>query len=222
MTPSTTVDTAPLRRDAQRNRDRIVAAARELFAERGMEVTLNEIAHYAGVGVGTVYRRFPDKDVLVEEVLQARFGEVADLMHRAAADPDPWRGLTGFLYGSLELQAQDRALSDILLGAPLSAQRLSAMRAAMVPVARDLIDRAHASGQLRADFDVSDLPVLVLMIRTAVDVTRTSAPEVWRRFAGIAIQGIRAAGAPLEPLAVAPIGIDRIDAVMESWRPMPL
>src|SRR5581483_188404 len=126
--PASSTPAGPLRRDAQHNRDRIVAAARELFAARGIEVTLNEIAHYAGVGVGTVYRRFPNKGLLVEEMFAARLDEVGELMRTAAADPDPWRGLTGFLYGSLELQAHDRALSDLVLGAPLADERIAAMR----------------------------------------------------------------------------------------------
>jgi AcrR family transcriptional regulator len=209
----------PLRRDAQHNRDRIVHAARELFAQRGLQVTLNEVAHYAGVGVGTVYRRFPHKDALVEEVFESRLGEVRNLMRAAADDPDPWRGFTGFLYGSLELQAKDRALSDIILGAPLAAERISAMRAELVPIAVGLIDRARAAGQLRADFDVSDLPVLLLMVRTALDITRDTAPDAWRRFAQIALQGVRPQGSPVDPLTAAPIGVEHMDAVTQRYRP---
>jgi AcrR family transcriptional regulator len=211
--------TVPLRRDAQHNRDRIVQAARELFAERGIETTLNEIAHYAGVGVGTVYRRFPDKDLLVAEVFESRLAEVAALMRAAADDPDPWRGLTGFLYGSLALQAKDRALSDIMLGAPLAAKRLRSLRAETVPIAARIIERARAAGELREDFDISDLPVLMMMIRTAVDLTRDTAPDAWRRFAQIALQGIRPSGRPVEPFTVAPIGAEHIDDIVEKWTP---
>jgi AcrR family transcriptional regulator len=208
-----------LRRDAQRNRDRIVAAARELFAQRGIEVTLNEVAHYAGVGVGTVYRRFPHKDALVAEVFESRLAEVEVLIRAAADDPDPWQGLIGFIYGSLEVQATDRALSDILLGAPLAIERLRQMRAEMVPIAADLIERARRAGAVRADFDTSDLPVLLVMLRTALDVTRVAAPEAWRRFAAILLQGIRPPGSPVERLTVAPVGVEQIDAVMENWHP---
>jgi AcrR family transcriptional regulator len=211
----------PLRRDAQHNRDRIVQAARELFAERGLEITLNDVAHHAGVGVGTVYRRFPHKDALVEEIFESRLAEVGDLMRGAAADPDPWRGFTGFLYGSLELQAKDRALGEIILGAPLADERVSAMRAELVPIAAGLIDRARAAGQLRADFDVSDLPVLLLMVRTALDLTRDAAPDAWRRFAQIALEGVRPQGSPVEPFTVAPIGFDRINEIVQRWRPAP-
>jgi AcrR family transcriptional regulator len=213
--------TVPLRRDAQQNRDRIVQAARELFAARGIGVTLNDVAHYAGVGVGTVYRRFPDKDLLIAEVLEARLAEVATLIRAAADDPDPWRGLSGFVYRSLELQAADRALSDLVLGAPTAVERLAGLRAEMVPIAAGIIERARAAGQVRPDFDISDLPVLLMMIRTAVDLTRDTAPDAWRRFAQIALQGIRPAGLPVEPFTVAPIGAELINAVIQRWRPAP-
>src|ERR1700694_204012 len=98
----------PLRKDAERNRQRIIEAATELFAERGLGVTLNDVAHYAGVGVGTVYRRYPDKADLIEEVFEHRLGELAGLAEAARDDPDPWKGLTNFLERSLELQARDR------------------------------------------------------------------------------------------------------------------
>src|SRR5438105_12820922 len=99
----------PLRKDAERNRQRILDAAAELFAQRGLGVTLNDIAHHAGVGVGTVYRRFPDKADLIEGLFEQRIRQIVELADAALADPDPWRGLTGFIERTCELQAQDRA-----------------------------------------------------------------------------------------------------------------
>src|SRR5437667_9910090 len=115
---SMAVGERPLRRDAERNRQRILEAARELFADRGLSVTLNDIAHHAGVGVGTVYRRFPDKALLVEHLFEQRLEEIVGLMETAAADPDPWRGMTGFLEHALELQSPDFALKDLVLSSP--------------------------------------------------------------------------------------------------------
>src|ERR671933_90846 len=113
------MDTAapPLRRDAERNRQRILDAARELFAERGLAVTLNDVADHAGVGVGTVYRRFPDKAELVEALFEQRLEGIVGLLEEALENPDPWLGLEGFLERVLELQANDRGLKDILVGA---------------------------------------------------------------------------------------------------------
>src|SRR5207248_4027407 len=102
----------PLRADAERNRQRILDAARELFADRGLGVTLNDIAHHAGVGVGTVYRRFPDKKQLIDGLFEQRLEDLVALMDLAVSDPDPWRGLSGFLEHALELQAADRGLRE--------------------------------------------------------------------------------------------------------------
>jgi AcrR family transcriptional regulator len=85
--PSTETRDRPLRKDAERNRRRILDAARELFAERGLGVTLNDIAHHAGVGVGTVYRRFPDKSRLIEELFEQQIGELVALMERLWRTP---------------------------------------------------------------------------------------------------------------------------------------
>src|SRR4051794_24263967 len=92
----------PLRKDAERNRQRILDAARELFQQHGSSVTLNDIAHHAGVGVGTVYRRFPDKDELIASLFEQRIDQIAELLEAAAADPEPWHGLAMYLGGSIE------------------------------------------------------------------------------------------------------------------------
>src|SRR6059036_2995127 len=114
----------PLRRDAERNRQRILEAARELFAERGLGVTLNDMAHHAGVGVGTVYRRFPDKARLIDELFEQRLEEFVELMQAALDDPDPWQGFAAFLERALELQAADRGLRELILGAPGGHERV--------------------------------------------------------------------------------------------------
>src|SRR6516165_3412312 len=106
-------DPKPLRVDAERNRQRILDAARELFAERGLGVTLNDIAHHAGVGVGTVYRRFPDKKQLIDDLFEQRIQDLVGFMEAAVADPDPWHGLTQFLERALELQASDRGVREL-------------------------------------------------------------------------------------------------------------
>src|SRR4051794_3166661 len=98
------VTARPLRKDAALNRDRLLAAASELFAERGLDVTLNDIAHRAGVGVGTAYRRFANKEEVIEALFEERLQQVADLAHQALDDLDPWHGLVTFLSESLHMQ----------------------------------------------------------------------------------------------------------------------
>src|SRR2546421_9502021 len=136
----------PLRADAERNRQRILDAARELFAERGLGVTLNAIAHPAGVGVGTVYRRFPDKKQLIDSLFEQRLEDLVALMDIAVADPDPWRGLSGFLEHALELQAADRGLRELITGMPDGLERVSRIRGQLLPRGTELVRRARASG----------------------------------------------------------------------------
>ena len=114
-TPAPTSD-KPLRKDAARNRERILEAARDLFQQRGLSASLNDIARHAGVGVGTVYRHFPDKDQLVEGLFEQRIEELVTRMEQAVADPDPWHGLTSFIRESTEMQADDRGIKDLLTG----------------------------------------------------------------------------------------------------------
>ncbi|MDX6618207.1 MAG: hypothetical protein QOK36_593, partial [Gaiellales bacterium] len=114
----TTAAERPLRRDAARNRERILAAAGEVFATRGLEVTLDDIAHHAGVGVGTVYRRFPDKEGLIDALFEERIAAIAALAEEAAAHEDPWAGLVFFFERSLTEQAADRGLKQLLLASP--------------------------------------------------------------------------------------------------------
>ena len=106
----------PLRRDAERNRQRILDAARVVFAERGLSGSLDDIARQAGVGVGTVYRRFPDKELLIDALFEERIEEIADVARAAADHPDPWEGLVDFLTRTQELQSRDRGLKELVLG----------------------------------------------------------------------------------------------------------
>src|ERR1700749_5164954 len=106
----------PLRRDAARNRQRILEAAADLFRQRGLSASLNDIAHHAGVGVGTVYRHFPNRDRLIDGLFEQRFEELVAYMEEALADPDPWHGLTSFTRAAADLQAGDRGIKDLLTG----------------------------------------------------------------------------------------------------------
>src|SRR4051794_27535899 len=111
MTESTS---RTLRRDAALNRERLLAAARELFADRGLDVTLNDIARHAGVGVGTAYRRFANKGEVIEALFEQSLEDIAAVAREALDDPDPWLGLVGFLERSLQMQFGDRGLNQIM------------------------------------------------------------------------------------------------------------
>jgi AcrR family transcriptional regulator len=214
-----TTSARPLRKDAELNRQRILDAARELFAQRGLGVTLNDIAHHAGVGVGTVYRRFPDKHELIEALFEQRLEELVSLMQAAVSDPDPWHGLVAALEHGLELQARDRGLKELVLGSLDGRTRTSQLRARLLPLARQLVARARESGQLRADVEAPDIPIMQLMLGTVVDVAGDDHPELWRRYLQIFLQGLRAAPGPPAPLEVSALAPTEVDAAMSRWHP---
>jgi AcrR family transcriptional regulator len=208
----------PLRKDAERNRQLILDAARELFAEEGLGVTLNDIAHHACVGVGTVYRRFPDKTALIDEIFEQQIDQLVVFMEEGLADPDPWRGLTGFLTKNLELQVRDRAFRQIAMGTPDGADRVGQIRARMWPLGARLVQRAQDAGALRKDFRSPDFPALILMLTAVIDASREVKPELWRRYLEIIIQGLRADPGPPAPLGTPALEQDEVAQVLSAFK----
>jgi AcrR family transcriptional regulator len=206
----------PLRRDAERNRRRILEAAAAAFAERGLAVTMDEIAARAEVGVGTVYRRFPDKELLIEALLEDRLAELVVRAEQALAADDPWEALVGFLDYALGLQAADRGVKELLLSTEHGRERISQIRGRLAPVGDELVERAQRAGRMRPDVSGSDLAVVQTMIGAAVDFTRPVEPAAWRRMFAIVIDGLRAREdlTPLTPPALTPGQVDR--AMRES------
>jgi AcrR family transcriptional regulator len=151
--------TKPLRRDAQRNRERILEAAREVFAERGVDATLDDVAARAGVGVGTVYRRYANKDALLDELLETVVTEIAEFAEAALDRPDGWEALIAVLERLEEKSAANRALEHLVMQRdrerPLE-HVAHARERLLVPLAA-LVERARADGRLRADFDIADV-----------------------------------------------------------------
>ena len=208
----------PLRKDAERNRRRILDAAAELFGARGLGVTLNDIAHHADVGVGTVYRRFPDKELLIDALFEERVGEIVALAEDALTNPDPWEGLAGFLERGLELQARDKGLKQLLLGTPQGCARVGGVRERMFPLVTALVERARDAGALRPDIEATDLPVIQWMVGAVVDQGRDVKPELWRRYLEIVLRGIRAEPRLAPPLSVGALTDDQLQRVAESGK----
>lgn len=181
----------PLRKDAMRNRRRILDAAQELFAERGLRVSLNDIAHRAGVGVGTVYRHFPDKELLIDALFEQRIGTLVGFAEEGLDQPDPWNGLVLFLERSSAEQAADRGLEELVLGGGHGGDRIEDVRARLKPKVDRLVARAKSAGALHPDLQSVDVPVIQLMIGTAVDLTEQVAPGTWRRYLDLILQGLR-------------------------------
>jgi AcrR family transcriptional regulator len=209
----------PLRRDAERNRERILAAAAEAFAEGGLAVTMDEIARRAGVGVGTVYRRFPDKQLLIEALFEQRIDDLVALAVAARDQPDAWDGLVRFLEGFVALQAADRGLKEVLLTPDRGQERVARARSRLAPVVDDLVERAKAEGVLRPDVVGPDLGLIQFMLGALADVTREVEPELWRRFLGIALDGLRTRRDAPSPLAPGPLDDRSLDRAMGASRP---
>jgi AcrR family transcriptional regulator len=206
----------PLRRDAERNRQRILEAAAELFAERGLSVTLDDIAHRAGVGVGTVYRRFPDKEQLIDALFDDRMQVLVALAEECLGQPDPWEGLAAFMERGLDLQAADRGLKDLLTCTAHGRERVSGGRERLAPLVEQLLRRAQDAGVARADVRHTDMALVHLMVGAIMDATGDVRPEVWRRLLQIVLDGLRAEGRVPSPLPVAPLDEDELEAAMRT------
>lgn len=203
----------PLRRDAELNRRRIIEAAREVFAARGLAATLDDVAHHAGVGIGTVYRRFPTKEALIEVALEDRLDEVVDLAETAMLEPTAWDGLTLFLRRITDLHAADRGLRDVALGT----QHRTRVGERMVRPVQRLVERAQAEGTLRADFDVHDVPLLMLMVSEVAYNSERFHPYAYVRYRQLLLDGLRAG--PSTGELGEPLTLDDVNAIVGRWLP---
>jgi AcrR family transcriptional regulator len=207
----------PLRKDAAANRDRLLAAAGELFAERGLEVTLNDIAHHAGVGVGTAYRRFANKEQVIDALFEDSLQRVTVLARECLEQADPWQGLVSFLERSLHMQFGDRGLSQIMNETTLGLPRVADARDRIAPLFEQLVQRARSAGVVRADFDQSDIIFVQLAVASIMERTRDVAPDVYRRYLAMFLDGIRAPGHGLTALPVEPLTRNQTHEAM-TWR----
>lgn len=213
MNPVTTAP-APrrLRADAARNQQRIISAASELFAEHGLEITLDDVAARAGVGVGTVYRRFANKQELISEVFEQNVGEFAAAVDTAANHPDPWQGLVQLFDYCCRHMAANRGLSEVLLEMRDSVERFTCVRDRIRPGMNYVVQRAKDSGAVQPDLEPGDFFALVNMVDAVAGFARTVNPEVWRRYANVVLNGVRGDSVPRLPLSVPALTDDEVHA----------
>ncbi len=197
-------DCRPLRADAARNRERILDAAAGLFAERGLEATLDDIADRAGVGVGTVYRRFPGKEALVEALFEQAVNGIVELAEQAGTMEDSWRGLVWFMEMAGQRKAEDLGLRDVIMHSRYGQEPINRARERIVPAVTRLVERARHDGHLRADIVAADVPIIELMVNTVASYTSKLAPDLWRRYLAIMLDGLSARGVPHSVLPEAP------------------
>ncbi|WP_030906741.1 TetR/AcrR family transcriptional regulator [Streptosporangium amethystogenes] len=197
-----------MRKDALHNRELLLRAARSLFADRGLDVPLEEIARTAGVSIGTLYNRFPTRAELVEAVFEDRVATVAELAERSLAMDDAWKGLVAFITGVCELQAADLGYND------LAVRGAAADTAAGYALMRRIIERAQESGALRDDVTLEDMAFVIWGVAATVRATFRVAPGVWRRHLALTLDGLRATAA--HPLPTPPMTPSQARAAMND------
>lgn len=207
-----------LRRDAARNRQRIVAAARDLFAVRGLEATLNDVAHHAGVGVGTVYRRFATKDELLEAIFEDSIDQVVELAKAALTVEDSWDGFVWFVEHLCALTATDRGLREMVCSKAYGGYRVECARLRLDPHLSQVVERACRDGHLRPDVKPTDMPILNLLAGTVSEYAGHIEPDLWRRYVAILLDGMRSREGQ-RPLDVDALGDEQMDRAMQSWHP---
>jgi AcrR family transcriptional regulator len=217
----------PLRVDAARNRARILAAAAEVFAERGLDVTLDDIAAHAGLGVGTVYRRFADREALIEALFDERMQVKLDRLQLALKVPpdQAYDAFVEVVRENCEHLARDRGMRQIMLSSIYGRDEVARCRDEMNVIGDELVQRAKATGRLRADFEATDLAAIMLMIGAIADFASQVAPDLWKRYFDMIMDGLRppVAGAPgfsiQAPMCGPAMAVDDLVAAMQSWRP---
>ena len=206
----------PLRRDAERNRQRILAAAAGVFSDRGLDATLDEVARAAGVGVGTVYRRFPDKESLVLELFRDRIDNLVTVAEQAYRAADPWQGLVSFMEFSIAAMAADLGLRQMMTFATYGREQVCYAREAMRPVISRLIERAQASGDLRLDLEATDLKLITFMLASVAEYAATVRPDIWRRYLTLLLDGLRPSRDTTSELPVRAPDVADIEGVMRA------
>ena len=213
MTTTDRPGTRPLRRDAQRNRDAILTAARQLFCDHGLEAPLEQIARRAEVGIATLYRHFPSREALLDAVLADTVQAHVEVAEQALAMDDPWEGFAFYLEQTCRLQAADRGLNDIMGMRFPHATATEAAKARLFEVVAQVVDRAQQSGQLRADLTLEDLALVTWANSRILQAGRAAgAPDVWRRHLGLLLDGFRADRA--HPLPQPPLSPRQVHRAM--------
>jgi AcrR family transcriptional regulator len=199
MTQATTPDVAParpLRKDAARNRELLIAAAREVFARRGIEASLDDVARHAGLGVGTAYRHFTNKYELLSALMSQTIDQIVAEAEQAARMDDPWQGLVSFLEATVGVQARDRGLREVMMGVH-DPEQLEQVQERMSTPLNEIVRRAKRAGVVRRDLEQSDLGIIIAMLCSVTEIAGDTEPELWRRYLTLALDGIKPGGSKL-------------------------
>lgn len=179
-----------LRRDAEQNRQKILESARKLFADRGLSVTLDEIAKECHVGVGTVYRRFANKECLVEALFESVLKEIVAIAERSLEMENSWEGFRFLLGGLLTLESEDKGLRQVVLGSRFGGGRILKEKEKIIPLIRESVERAQRDGYLRSDFRPQDVPIIVAMVGNSEEFCHSVVPGIWKRYFTFLLDGL--------------------------------
>src|SRR5690606_32262306 len=199
-----TAQTEELRADARENRERLLTAAREVFAEQGLEAPLAEVARRAGVGIATLFRRFPDREQLVSAAFSEKLSRYADAIDRALADPDPWNGFCRLIERVAAMQAEDRGFTRVLTMRFSSGRIMEAERQRGSRLFRELVEKAKATGKLRPDVEPQDFALVMMGNAGVIRALGDEVPGASRRLVGYLLGAFATDQAPREPLPPAP------------------
>lgn len=187
-----------LRADARRNQQAVIAAAKKLFADQGLDAQMPDVAKAAGVGVGTVYRHFPTKEALIAALVADRFARLADKAREGISADNAWEGLCEFIRFAAQIQADDRGLCEVM-GSRSDLMEASAIEVGLPELCEQLIERAQRSGGLRKDLRWEDIPMIACGLGRITQAPVGPAAGRWPRLVEIIIDGLRAPGSSTLP-----------------------
>jgi AcrR family transcriptional regulator len=193
----------------------LVEAAREVFADRGFGATLDDIARHAGVGVGTAYRHFPNKQAIAAVVLADATRQIADDAKEALAVEDPWEALVLFFERNGARQADDRGLYESLTGQG-DPDAQAQIWPEIIASVNELFTRAQQAGVVRADAAPQDIAAIFALLGPAYELHRDLQPDLWRRYLALILDGLRATDRP--PLPAPPPPLDSLDTVLKAGK----
>lgn len=216
--PAPDVESEPrsLRSDAARNREVVLQAAAEVFAESGLNGSYDEISRRAGVGVGTVYRRFPQRAELVQALFESQIDEIEALAEDAAQQTDAWSALWWFLEQVVQKATADRGFKEVLGGVAQHGYGIDTHRDRLTPALTVLLDRAKRDGDLREDIQPSDIGALMLVLSS---LTTTLQPQLWRRYLHVVLAGLARPLDDTAPLPLAPPADDEVIDIVRGLHP---
>lgn len=205
MAATRDAEVRPLRRDAADNRRRLLAAAETVFAAHGLDAPVEEIARVAGVGMGTLYRRFPTKDALITELVRELLTDVLRAAREALAVPGG-DGLEQFLGAAAESHIAHRGCLPRLWSSPDT----DALRQEVREVMLQLFLDAQEHRRVRADADISDVDLVLWSLSGVIETTHGQSETAWRRGLAIIVAGLRPAGGALTEPALSPSALQEI------------